>query len=106
MAGRAACITELVAQATFNGYKRGAHREKDIVRGREIHVNKTKRDQDDTEALCFVNGDRFILQKTAIILTLPSRRQLTGMQQESVERGLLIPDKHLAPENIVYNLVL
>jgi hypothetical protein len=41
-------ITELVIHAEPNSYKRGAHKEKDLVRGREKHVKKTKKDQDTT----------------------------------------------------------
>ncbi len=48
MGRREATVTELVAQAESNGYKRGAHQEKDMVRMREKHVKKTKKDQDAT----------------------------------------------------------
>ena len=36
---------ELWARAEANGYKRGAHKEADKVRGRGKHVTKTKKDQ-------------------------------------------------------------
>ena len=38
----------LLARAEANGYKRGAHKEADGVRGREKHVTKTIKDQDRT----------------------------------------------------------
>jgi hypothetical protein len=48
MGRREATVSELVAQAEFNGYKRRAHKEKDIMRRREKYVKKTKKDQDAT----------------------------------------------------------
>ena len=46
--GRAATVEELLVEAEANGYKRGAHAERDQVRHREKHVKKTKQDQDAT----------------------------------------------------------
>jgi hypothetical protein len=48
MGRREATVTDLVAQAESNGYKRGAHKEKDMVHGRGKHVKKTKKNQDAT----------------------------------------------------------
>jgi hypothetical protein len=48
MGRREATVTELVAQAESNGYKRGGHKEKGVVREREKHFTKTKKDQDAT----------------------------------------------------------
>jgi hypothetical protein len=45
---REVTVIELVAQAGFNGYKRGAYREKNIMHEREKHVKKTKKNQDGT----------------------------------------------------------
>ena len=46
--GRRATVEELLAEAEANGYKRGAHAERDQIRHREKHVKKTKQDQDAT----------------------------------------------------------
>jgi hypothetical protein len=48
MGRREVTVTELVAQAESNGYKWGALKKRDKVRGREMHVKKTKKDQDAT----------------------------------------------------------
>ncbi len=45
MAKRKATAEELEAQAESNGYKRGAHREKDSTRDNGKHNKKTKRSQ-------------------------------------------------------------
>jgi hypothetical protein len=45
MAKRKATIEELGARAESNGYKRGAHREKDSTRDNGKHNKKTKRRQ-------------------------------------------------------------
>jgi hypothetical protein len=45
MARRKATAEELEAQAKSNGYKRGAHREKDSTRDNGKHNKKTKRSQ-------------------------------------------------------------
>jgi hypothetical protein len=45
MARRKATAEELEAQAESNGYKRGAHREKDSTRDNGKHNKKTKRNQ-------------------------------------------------------------
>jgi hypothetical protein len=45
MAKRNATAEELEAQAESNGYKRGAHREKDSARDDGKHNDKTKRNQ-------------------------------------------------------------
>jgi hypothetical protein len=39
---------ELLARAKAKGYQKGAHKEKDQVRNRHKHVNKTKKDHDAT----------------------------------------------------------
>jgi hypothetical protein len=44
MAKRKATAEELEARAESNGYKRGAHREKDSTRDNGKHNKKTKRD--------------------------------------------------------------
>jgi hypothetical protein len=45
MAKRKATAEELEAQAESNGYKRGAHREKDSTRDNGKHNKKTRRNQ-------------------------------------------------------------
>jgi hypothetical protein len=45
MAKRKATAEELEAQAESNGYKRGAHREKDSTRDNGKHDKKTKSNQ-------------------------------------------------------------
>ena len=42
------CADQLLARANANGYKRGAHKEQDQIRGKEKHIAKTKKDQDAT----------------------------------------------------------
>lgn len=37
---------ELLARAKANGYRTGAHKEKDEVRDLHKHIDKTKKDQD------------------------------------------------------------
>lgn len=48
MGRREIVVAELVAQAESNGFKRGAHKEKDMMCGLEKHVKKTEKDQDAT----------------------------------------------------------
>jgi hypothetical protein len=48
MGQRDVTADELLARAEANGYKRGAHKVADEVRGQEKHVKKTKKDQDRT----------------------------------------------------------
>jgi hypothetical protein len=48
MGRREVTVTELIALAEANGYKRGARKEKDMVHGRENHDKKSKKDQDAT----------------------------------------------------------
>ena len=46
MGRRRDTTTELLAGAEANGYKKGEYKEKDVVRNRHKHVDKTKKDQD------------------------------------------------------------
>jgi hypothetical protein len=45
MAKRKVTAEELLARAKSNGYKRGAHQEKDSARDDKRHIDKTKKDQ-------------------------------------------------------------
>jgi hypothetical protein len=77
MVSRGVPVTELVAQADSNGYKRGVHRERDMIHGREKHIAKTKRDQDATRTLYFVR-DLLLLSRSDLMLTF-LRWYLAGM---------------------------
>jgi hypothetical protein len=46
MGKQQANVDELLARARANGYKRGAHRAADKIRGRGKHVKKAIKDQD------------------------------------------------------------
>ena len=46
MARKKITADELSARARANGYRRGAHRDKDSLRDRNKHVDKVKKDQD------------------------------------------------------------
>jgi hypothetical protein len=48
MAKRKVTAEELLVWAESNGYKRGAHREKDSTRDDKRHTDKTKKDQNAT----------------------------------------------------------
>jgi hypothetical protein len=48
MRDRQATVANLLAQAAANGYKKGAHKERDQIRHREKHVEKTRGDQNAT----------------------------------------------------------
>jgi hypothetical protein len=52
MAKRKATAEELEARAESNGYKRGAHREKDSTRDNLKHNKKTKRNQNSVLDRC------------------------------------------------------
>ncbi|KAJ4507488.1 hypothetical protein HRR83_004066 [Exophiala dermatitidis] len=67
----------LLARAEANGYQRGAHREADVVCGRDKHVAKTKKNQDATLR-------RYILWR------------LSAMRQEYAQKGLSPPDEETA----------
>jgi hypothetical protein len=68
-------VEELFAQAEANGYQRGAHVERDQVRNKEKHGDKTKKDQNATlhryvlwpksPLPCFLTYQRFPVQMDA-----------------------------------------
>jgi hypothetical protein len=48
MAKQNVAADELNARAEAKGYQRGAHRDKDSLRDRKKHIDKTKQNQDGT----------------------------------------------------------
>ncbi|MCJ1474750.1 hypothetical protein MMC13_003410 [Lambiella insularis] len=74
----------LHSRAEANGYKRGAHKEADEVRGSEKHVTKTKKDQEATLR-------RYVLWHLGAIKNDLARRGLTPPSEDHVRHEFLRP---------------
>jgi len=83
MARRNATAEELEAQAKSNGYKRGAHREKDSTLDNGKHNKKTKRSQNSVL-------DRYVSWT------------LLGMQEDALQRDLPAPDEAYARHHCLH----
>jgi hypothetical protein len=63
MAKRKATAEELETRAESNGYKRGAHREKDSTRDNRKHNKKTKRNQNSVLKPLRIIRDQYLLAR-------------------------------------------
>jgi hypothetical protein len=99
MAKRKATAEELEARAKSNGYKRGAHREKDSTRDNGKHNKKTKRNQNSVL-------DRYVLYLSACAIfdadMIHTGWTLLEMRKDALQRGLPAPDEACARHRCLY----